>query len=37
MNKNRVEENLLKVPLAYNIVKSNLKDSDIKHIDIKNL
>ena len=35
MNKNRVEENLLKVPLAYNIVKSNLKDSDIKHIDIK--
>lgn len=34
MNKNRIEENILKVPLVYNIVKSNLEDSDIKYQDI---
>lgn len=35
MNKNRVEENLLKVPLVYNIVKSNLEDSEINYTDVE--
>lgn len=35
MNKNRIEENILKVPLVYNIVKSNLEDGDIKYIDVE--
>lgn len=35
MNKNRVEENILKIPLVYNIVKSNLQDNDIKYKDIE--
>lgn len=35
MNKNRIEENILKVPLVYNIVKSNLEDGEIKYIDLE--
>lgn len=34
MNKNRIEEHILKIPLAYNIVKSNLEDSYIRYTDI---
>ncbi|WGX75074.1 hypothetical protein QJS64_13400 [Paraclostridium bifermentans] len=33
MNKNRLKESMLKVPLVYNIVTANIKDSNIQSYD----
>ncbi len=34
MNKNKLKENILKIPLIYNILRANLKDNNIKYMDI---
>lgn len=33
MNKYRIKETMLKIPLAYNIIKANLSNREIKSID----
>lgn len=35
MNKNRLKESMLKVPLVYNILTANIKDSDVHSFNVK--